>query len=187
MVYLQDADNASRLFELDSGVVRRLSAVRSGLLKRTVARNVSGHLGQIDDKPAAVYVAGGRLWLAIDDQPWLLDELSAKVDRADSGYSVAVSTPKREYRFFVDAAPSETDTTPFAAVEDLSFGLWAARIIESRERQNVLLQALVDAPLDEVPDHAKTDAHDGPVNVRHSWGESTRTTNRAPSRKQSAE
>jgi len=187
MVYLQDADNASRLFALDSGGVRRLSAARSRLLKRTVARNVSGHLGHIADKPAAVYVAGGRLWLAIDDQPWLFDDLRAEVDQADHGYTVHIATPKRDYRFFVDVAELDADTTPFAALEDFSFGLWAARIIESRERQNVLLQALVDAPLDEVPDHAATDVHAGPVNMRHSWGGSAPATDRAPNRKQSAE
>jgi hypothetical protein len=178
MVYLQDADNASRLFALDSGGVRRLSAVRSGLLKRTIARNVSGHIGHIAGKPTAVYVAGGRLWLAIDDQRWLLGELSAEVDPAGNGYAVQISTPRRDYRFSVDA-----DTTAFAAAEDISFGLWAARIIESRERQNVLLEALVDAPLDKVPGHAKTDVHGGTVDVRHSRGASTRATNRPPNRR----
>jgi len=187
MVYLQDTDNASRLSQLDGSGVRRLSAARSRLLKRTVARNVSGHLGQIAGKPAAVYLAGGRLWFAIDDQPWLLDELSTKVNPADHGYSVQISTPRRDYRFSVDAAPFDADTTPFAAVEDSSFGLWAARIIESRERQNVLLQALVDAPLNEVPEHAATDVHERPVNVRHSWGRSTRATNHDPNRKRSTE
>jgi hypothetical protein len=187
MVYLQDADNASRLFALELSGVRQLSAARSGLLKRTVARNVSGHLGQIADKLAAVYVAGGQLWLAIDDQPWLLEELSAEIERADNSCSVQISTPKRDYRFFVDGTESDADTTAFASVEDRSFGLWAARIIESRERQNVLLEALVDAPLDEVPDHAKTEAHDGPVNARHSWSGSTLATDRPSSRKRSAE
>jgi hypothetical protein len=186
MVYLQDADNSSRLFALDSSGVRRLSAARSRLLKRTAARNVSGHLGHIADKPAAIYVAGGRLWLAIDGEPWFFDELTADIDQADMGCSVHISTPKRHYRFSVDAARFDADT-PFAATEDLSFGLWAARIIENRERQNVLLEVLVDAPLDEVPEHAETDVHEGPVNVRDSWGSSARTTNHDPTRERSTE
>jgi len=76
MVYLQDANRASRLAELDSSGVRLLPALRSRLLKKTTARNVSGQLGDIAGKPAAVYVAGGRLWLAIDDQPWFFDDRS---------------------------------------------------------------------------------------------------------------
>jgi hypothetical protein len=167
MVYLQDSDNAARLFALDTKGVHRLSAIKSRLLKRTVARKVSGHLGYIADKPAAVYVAGGRLWLAIEGQPWFLDELKAEVDQADAGYAVDISTPEREYRFFIDPAGFD-DTTAFADVEDRSFGLWAAQIIENPERQNVLLTVLADAPLDEVPNHAKTDDH-GSVDLRHPW------------------
>jgi hypothetical protein len=187
MVYLQDAENASRLFQLDRRGVHRLSGARSRLLKRTVARNVSGHLGLIADKPAAVYVAGGALWLAIDDEPWLLEQLSAKVDQAGDGYLGVISTPKRSYQFAGELAASDAETTPFAALEDVSFGLWAARIIESRERQDVLLGALVDAPLAEVPDHADTDAEGGPVDVRHAWRGSTAATTRDPNAKRSAE
>lgn len=126
----------------------------------------------------AVYIAGGRLWLAIDGQPWFLDELSADVEQADNGYSVHISTPKRNYQFFVDASAFDTDTTACAAVEDCSFGLWTARIIENRERQNVLLDVLVDASLDEVPEHADTDISDGPVSVRHSWERPAHDPNR---------
>jgi hypothetical protein len=176
MVYLQDADNASRLFALDSGGVRRLSPARSRLLKRTAARNVSGHRGHIAGRPAAVYVAGGRLWLAIDDHAWLLGELSAEVDQADDGYAVQISTPERDYRLLAHAASFDGDTTPFAALEDFSFGLWVARIIESRERQKVLLQQLVDAPLDQVPDHAEK-----PVDASHAWGGPTQASH-APNR-----
>lgn len=186
MVYLQDADNTSRLFALDGSGVRRLSAARSRLLKKTFARNVSGHLGHIADKPAAVYVAGGRLWLAIDSQPWFLDELSAAVDEVDNGYSIHISTPKRNYEFFVDAATLD-DTNPFAATEDHSFGLWIARIIDNRERQDVLLHVLVDASLDEVPEHATTDGPSGPVNIRHSWDQSSQSTSLDPNRTQSTE
>ncbi len=167
MVYLQDSDNAARLFALDTKGVHRLSAVKSRLLKRTVARKVSGHLGYIADRPAAVYVAGGRLWLAIDGQPWFLDELKAEVDRADAGYAVDISTPEHDYKFFVDPEGFD-DTTAFADPEDWSFGLWVAQIVGSRERQNVLLTVLVDAPLNEVPDHAETDGH-GSVDVRRPW------------------
>jgi hypothetical protein len=167
MVYLQDSDNAARLFALDTKGVHRLSVAKSRLLKRTVARRVSGHLGYIADKPAAVYVAGGRLWLAIDDQPWFLDELKAEVDRADAGYAVDISTPERDYKFFVDPA-SFDDATAFADLEDRSFGLWAAQIIANPDRQNVLLTVLADAPLDEVPDHAEMDGH-GSVDVRRPW------------------
>jgi hypothetical protein len=166
MVYLQDSDNAARLFALDRGGVHRLSAAKSRLLRRTVARNVSGHLGYIDDKPAAIYAAGGRLWFAIDNQPWFLDELNAEVDRADSGYAVDISTPNRDYKFFVDNV-GFNDTTGFADEEDRSFGLWAAHIIGNPKRQDVLLEALVDAPLSEVPDHAETPSQS--VDVRRPW------------------
>jgi hypothetical protein len=167
MVYLQDSDNAARLFALDTTGVHRLSGAKSRLLRKTVARKVSGHLGYIADKPAAVYVAGGRLWLAIDDQPWFLDELTASVDKAEAGYAVDISTPEREYSFFVDPAGFD-DTTAFADPEDGSFGLWAAHIIANPDRQNVLLTVLVDAPLDEVPDHAEKNGHSS-VDMRHPW------------------
>lgn len=170
MVYLQDSDNAARLFALDPKGVHRLSTTRSRLLKRTVARKVSGHLGHIDDKPAAVYVAGGRLWFAIDGQPWFLDELKAEVDQADARYAVDISTPERDYKFFVDPAGHD-DTTAFADPEDWSFGLWAAQIIRNPDRQNVLLTVLADAPLGEVPDHAERNGR-GPVNARHPWMQS---------------
>lgn len=167
MLYLQDSDNASRLFALDRSGVRRLSAAKSRVLKRTVARTVSGHLGYIDDKPTAIYVAGGRLWFAIDNQPWFLDELKADVSQADSGYAVDISTPGCDYEFFVDASGFD-DTTAFADAEDSSFGLWAAHIIASPERQSVLLEALMDAPLDDVPDHAQTPGQS--VDFRRLWG-----------------
>jgi hypothetical protein len=166
MVFLQDSDNAARLFALDRGGVHRLSAAKSRLLKRTIARNVSGHLGYIDDKPAAIYAAGGRLWFAIDDQPWFLDELTAEIDRADSGYAIDISTPNRDYKFSVDHVGFD-DTTGLADEEDHSFGLWAAHIIRSPKRQDVLLEALVDAPLSAVPDHA--DERSQSVDVRRSW------------------
>jgi hypothetical protein len=139
------------------------------------------------DKLAAVYVAGGRLWLAIDNQPWFLDELSAVVDEADNGYRVHISTPRRNYDFVVGADKLDADTNPFASAEDDSFGLWIARIIENRERQNVLLDVLVDASLDEVPDHATSDRPSGPVNVRHSWDQSSQATSLDPNRTQSTE
>lgn len=166
MVYLQDSDNAARLFTLDPKDVRvrRLSTAKSRLLKRTVARKVSGHLGHIADKPAAVYVAGGRLWFAIDDQPWSLNELKAEVDQTDAGYAVDISTPARDYKFFVDPTGHD-DTTAFVDPEDWSFGLWAARIIGNPDRQSVLLTVLADAPLDDVPDHAATSGQ-GSVDAR---------------------
>ena len=74
MVYLQDSDKASRLLELDKGSIRRLSAARSLLIKKTAAPAVSGQFGYIEGRPAAMYRAGGRLWMAIDGKPWLLDE-----------------------------------------------------------------------------------------------------------------
>lgn len=174
MIYLQDSDNAARLFALDPKGVHRLSTAKSRLLKRTVARKVSGHLGYIADKPAAVYVAGGRLWFAIDGQPWFLDELKAEVDQADAGYAVDISTPERDYKFVVDPA-GHADTTAFADPEDWSFGLWAAQIIGNPDRQSVLLTVLADAPLDEVPDHAETNGQ-GSVDVRHPWMQSRQPT-----------
>jgi hypothetical protein len=185
MVYLQDSDNAARLFALDTKGVHRLSAAKSRLLRRTVARKVSGHLGHIADKPAAVYVAGGRLWFAIDGQPWFLDELKAEVDQADAGYAVDISTPERGYKFFVDPAGLD-DATAFADPEDWSFGLWAAQIIGSPDRQNVLLTVLADAPLDEVPDHAETDDH-GSVDVRRPWMQSGQTTDHGLGQERSTE
>jgi hypothetical protein len=182
MVYLQDSDNAARLFALNKGGVHRLSAVKSRLLKRTVARNVSGHLGYIDDKPAAIYAAGGRLWFAIDDQPWLLAELKADIDRADSGYAVDISTPNRGYTFYVDAV-GFNDSTAFADVEDRSFGLWAAHIIGNPKRQDVLLDALVDAPLDQVPDHAGTTGKS--VDVRRPWAGSEKAADHGLHRERS--
>jgi hypothetical protein len=165
MVYLQDADNAARLAALDSSGVRLLSATRSRVLRRTVARDVSGHLGVIAGKRAAIYVAGGRLWLAIDGKPWFFDELQATIDRTDDGYAVRITTPDGSYEFTVDDSACDDDTTAFASIEDFSFGLWAARIIEAQERQKVLLEVLVDAPLDAVPEHA----HDGPVVLQDPW------------------
>jgi hypothetical protein len=185
MVYLQDSDNAARLFALDTKGVHRLSAAKSLFLRRTVARKVSGHRGYIADKPAAVYVAGGQLWLAIDGQPWLLDELKAEVDQADAGYAVDISTPERDYKFFVDPAGLD-DATPFADPEDRSFGLWAAQIIGNPDRQNVLLTVLTDAPLDEVPDHAETNGQ-GSVDVRRPWMQSGRATDHGLGRKRSTE
>jgi hypothetical protein len=185
MVYLQDSDNAARLFALDTKGVHRLSAAKSRLLKRTVARKVSGHRGYIGDKPAAVYVAGGQLWLAIDGQPWLLDELKAEVDQADAGYAVDISTPEREYKFVVNPAGFD-DSTPFADPEDRSFGLWAARIIGNPDRQNVLLAVLADAPLDEVPDHAETDGQSS-VDVRRPWTRPGQGIDRGLGRERSTE
>jgi len=169
MVYLQDAESASRLAELDRHEIRRLSALQSILLKRTVARKVSGLLGVIASKSAAVYVAGGRLWLAIDGRAWYLSELQAEVDRTNGGYAVRISTPKRDYSLSVDESEFAEDTTPFVAAEDFSFGLWAANIIKSRDRQKVLLEVLVDASLDRVPRHAGDVADDGSISVRDSW------------------
>lgn len=156
MVYLQDAQNASRLAELDRHGIRALPAVRSRVLKRTVARSVSGHLGEIAGKPAAVYAAGGRLWLAIDGQPWFLEELDAAIKDVPQGYSIRISTPEHVYECCANNAAFETDATAFAAAEDFSFGLWAARILLNGERQKVLREVLVDARLDEVPAHART-------------------------------
>jgi hypothetical protein len=185
MVYLQDSDNAARLFALDTKGVHRLSTAKSKLLKRTVARKVSGHLGYIADKAAAVYVAGGRLWFAIDGQPWFLDELKAVVEQADAGYAVDISTPERNYKFFVDPARLD-DATAFADPEDWSFGLWTAQIIGNPDRQNVLLTVLADAPLDEVPDHAKTNG-DGSVDVRHPWIQSRQSTDNGLGHERSTE
>jgi hypothetical protein len=187
MVYLQDADNAGRLFALDSGGVRRLSGARSRLLRRTAARDVSGHLGYIDDKPAAVYVAGGRLWFAINGQPWFLDELKAEIDQDDSGYAVRIETPNYDYKLVVCTTDTD-DTTAFVDPEDRSFGLWVAQIVRNQERQRVLLETLVDAPLNEVPDHARTNGRGGSVDVRRSWtAPPPHASDLGPGRKRSTE
>jgi hypothetical protein len=183
MVYLQDAHNAARLAELDRHGVRVLPAIRSQVLRRTVARNVSGHLGEIAGRPAAVYVAGGRLWLAIDGQPWFLDELQAAIERVEAGYHVRISTPAQVYESHVDDSDLESDATPFADIEDFSFGLWVARIIENGERQKVLLDVLVDARLNDVPAHAETAA----VNIRDGWKAPSATSEHRAGRKRSPE
>lgn len=186
MVYLQDSDNAARLFALDSRGVRRLSAARSRFLWRTVARDVSGHLGYIDGKPAAVYAAGGRLWFAMDSQPLFLDELKVEIGQGDAGYAVDIETPNQDYKFFASVADHD-GTTAFAAPEDWSFGLWVARIVQNQERQKVLLETLIDAPLNEVPDHARVSGHSGSIDVRRSWTMPPNASDLGPSRKRSIE
>lgn len=136
---------------------------------------MSGHLGYLDQKPAAIYAAGGRLWFAIDGQPWFLDELTATVDVGSEGQTIRIATPDCKYDVFVGPADVD-DSTAFADREDRSFGLWVARIVQSPERQEVLLDVLVDAPLSEVPDHV------GPtgdlIDVRRSWGKLERGASR---------
>jgi hypothetical protein len=175
MVYLQDSDNASRLLELDKSSVRRLSAARSFLLRNTVARAVSGHFGYLEDKPAAIYLAGGRLWMAIDGKPWFLEELRAEVDQADDGLQVEITAPDHHYGFSVDSAEGDLDATALASAEDSSFGLWAAHIMNSPERQHVLRDVLIDAPIDRVPEHAKVDASPSPE-LKRSWLRQTRSS-----------
>lgn len=167
MVYLQDSDKASRLLELDKGSIRRLSAARSLLIKKTAAPAVSGQFGYIEGRPAAMYRAGGRLWMAIDGKPWLLDELTAGVDRVGDGFRVEIAAPDHRYRFNVEAL----DPDPylgFEDAEDFSFGLWAANVMNSSERQHVLLETLVDAPIDQVPDHADVDSSPS-LELKKSW------------------
>lgn len=182
MVYLQDADNASRLATLDRSGVHLRSLAWSRVLKMTTAREVSGHLGMIATKPAAVYVAGGRLWLAVDGRPWFLDELHAEIDRVDSGYRVRISTPERDYGTLIDGSLfDDADVTPLAAPEDFSFELWTAHIIKSPERQKVLQDVLVNASMNEVPAHAPNAAND----MRASWTQTAQMTDRDSSRKRS--
>lgn len=169
MVYLQDSNRGSRLAALDSSGVRLLPALRSRLLKRTTARNVSGQRGDIAGRPAAVYVAGGRLWLAIDNQPWFLDEIEATVTSAVHGYVVQIVTPAKSYEFPADRMIDDGDSTAFASPEDFSFGLWTARIVNDPERQKVLLEVLVDASLDDVPEHARTEGRGRARDVRGAW------------------
>lgn len=167
MVYLQDSGNASRLLELNRSSVRRLSTARSLLLKKAAGQAVSGHFGYINGRPAAMYRAGGRLWMAIDGKPWFLDELTAKVDRAKTGYRVEISAPDHRYRFSVDTTDLDFDLG-FVDAEDFSFGLWAALVLNKPERQQVLLEMLVDAPIDQVPDHAEIDSLPS-LELKESW------------------
>lgn len=169
VAYLQDTHHASRLAEIDRHGVRLVPAIRGRVLKMTAARNVSGHLGVITDKPAAVYVAGGQLWLAIDGQPWFFDELEVDISSDDRGCAVEIRTPARAYDFRVDSALPAGDITPFADPEDFSFGLWAARLIQDPARQQVLLDVLVDAPLTSMPIHATKEEHPLAVDVARSW------------------
>jgi hypothetical protein len=52
--------------------------------------------------------------------------------------------------------------------EDFSFGLWAANVMNSPERQHILLETLVDAPIDRVPDHAEVDSSPS-LELKKSW------------------
>ncbi|HEX8104283.1 MAG TPA: hypothetical protein VF533_16825 [Solirubrobacteraceae bacterium] len=170
MAYLRYADKASRLAQIDKSGVRLLPELRSRISRRTAARDVSGHLGDIAGKPAAVYVAGGRLWLAIDGQPWYLDEIDAEVLPSQDGWHVRITTPAQTYAVAVDTSSLRADTTPFLDPEDFFFGLWAARIIQEPQRQEVLLDVLADAPLDTMPVRASPDSNDRTVEMREVWG-----------------
>ena len=105
--------------------------------------------------------------MAIDGKPWFLDELSAEVQQTDDAYQVEIWAPDHRYRFSVDTADLDLDLG-FEDAEDFSFGLWAAQIMKSRERQGVLLQVLADAPIDQVPDHADSDASSS-LELKESW------------------
>jgi len=105
--------------------------------------------------------------MAIDGKPWFLDELSAEVEQADGGYHVEICAPDHRYRFSVDAADLDLDLG-FEEAEDFSFGLWAAQILKSPERQDVLREVLADAPIDQVPDHADIGASPS-LELKESW------------------
>lgn len=154
MAYLQDSERAARLAEIDRNGIRVLPLLRSRWLRRTAVKQVSGHLGQIDGHPAAVYVAGGRLWLAIDGQAWFLDEVEAAVRQSDGGWRGRIQTPAGAYDFTARRTSVDTDATPFSDPEDVSFGLWVARLLEDADRRDVLREVLVDASPDTVPAHA---------------------------------
>ena len=155
MAYLQDAHIAARLAEIDRHGVELLPVWRSRLLRKLAGASVSGHLGDIGGHAAAVYLAGGRLWLAIDAQAWHLDETNAEIDHADDRLAIVIRTPRQRYDMVVESHGLEYDTTPFADLEDSCFGLWAARIIRDRERQQVLRTALEDTSLEKMPEHAR--------------------------------
>jgi len=165
--YLQDAHNVARMAEIDRRGVELLPAWRSRLLRRIVGARVSGHLGEIGGHPAALYLAGGRLWLAVDGQPWHIDEVEADVDVADSQYAIAIRTPQQTYELLVESLGLEDDTTPFVDLEDFSFGLWAARIILDPDRQQVLRDTLQDASLSVMPEHARRTATQGAMDTPH--------------------
>ncbi len=154
MVYLQDSEHRSRLYALDGRGIHRLPAIKSRIVRRAATRRVAGHLGRIADKPAALYVAGRKLWFAIDDQPWLLDELEARVDESEA--RVEICTPDHRYGADFDPTSRAADT-PFAEPEDWSFGVWVAHIAQDPTRQRVLLDSLYDAPLTAVPEHAPSE------------------------------
>jgi hypothetical protein len=80
---------------------------------------------------------------------------------------VEICAPDHRYRFCVDTADLDLDAG-FESPEDFSFGLWAAQIMKSSKRQDVLLQVLVDAPVDQVPDHAEIDASPS-LELKESW------------------
>ena len=92
---------------------------------------------------------------------------TAEVDRVGDGFRVEIAAPDHRYRFNVEALNSDPDLG-FEDAEDFSFGLWAANVMNSSERQHVLLETLVDAPIDQVPDHA--DANSSPsLELKKSW------------------
>lgn len=125
------------------------------------------------------------MWIAIEEHPWFIDELTAAIDKVDDGFRVAISAPGRQIQFSVEDLGSDVGFTPFAAPEDFAFGLWVAQIINSSERQDVLLEMLVDAKLDEVPEHSEIDEASGSVDLRHRWRQSERHPARDPRKGQS--
>lgn len=125
------------------------------------------------------------MWIAIEEHPWFIDELTAEIDRVDNGFRVAISAPGRRLQFSVEDLESDVGFTPFAAPEDFAFGLWVAQIINSSERQSVLLETLVDAKLDDVPEHTEIDDASDSVNFRHRWRQSERHPAHDPRKGQS--
>lgn len=105
--------------------------------------------------------------MAIDGKPWFLDELTAGVHRADDAYQVEISAPDHRYRFGVETLDLDSDLG-FEDAEDFPFGLWAAEVMNNPERQHVLLEMLVDAPIDQVPDHAEIDSSPS-LELKQSW------------------
>lgn len=171
MVFLQHADNASRLAVIRPGGLWLLGPVRSRLLKKSSARQVSGQFGEIGGTAAALYLAGGRLWLAIAGQAWLLDNVKAEIEESEHDWVVRIDTPTGAYEARARRSSEPHDVTALADDEDFFFGLWVARIIRDERRRRVLAETLCDASLEDVP-RESSDPPQEVIDPRASWDHS---------------
>jgi hypothetical protein len=169
--YLQSFQTANRLAKIDRNGVELLSGLRSRLVRGVARARASGQLGTLAGKPAAVYLAGDRLWLAVDGEPWHLDEVSAEIESVDHQIDITIRTPRDQHTDAVDTTAMRDDFTPFAALEDFSFALWIAHIVQDDDRQKVLRETWENASPDVMPEHASLTGGRGNIALHsnHGW------------------